>query len=45
MSAAEAERLRGTRRPSDRDRFTVGAALIRLVVAGYLGGSPRAGRR
>ncbi|MFC4535916.1 4'-phosphopantetheinyl transferase family protein [Sphaerisporangium dianthi] len=42
MSAAEAERLRGTRRRSDRDRFTVGAALIRLVVAGYLGGSPRA---
>src|SRR5215213_8921709 len=40
LDAAERERLRTLRRESDRNRFTVGCALVRLALAAYLSQPP-----
>src|SRR4051794_19461053 len=40
LDATERERLRTMRREIDRNRFTVGCALIRLALAAYLAQGP-----
>src|SRR5829696_7510041 len=40
LDAPERERLRTMRREIDRDRFTVGCALVRLALAAYLSQPP-----
>src|SRR5438067_3838099 len=42
LNAGELDRRERLRRPVDRARFTVGAALLRLVVSRYTGDDPTA---
>ena len=42
LNPTETARLRSYRRPADRDRFTVGVALTRLVLGAQLGVAPEA---